>query len=108
MTPQEFLDQPISVVAPTGYPACLDCGDYFHHKIIWCPKCGKKIVAWTDISIADFIRKTSTCGYGSLNTLLWYLYQMQGTHWFELTPENRAIYDYAEKISEQARKEKEE
>jgi len=107
MDPKTFLDQPIKVIAPNGYKACLDCGKYFHHKITWCPGCGKEIVAWTEVSIADFIRKTAADGSGPTNTVWSYLNRKQGRDWPRepFTPENQAIYDRAKEIQEQAREE---
>lgn len=103
MDPKIFLDQPIKVIAPRGYLACLDCGRYFHHQLIWCPSCGKKIMSWTDISIIDFIRRTSVSGAGVINTLWFYLCDKQGISFFSghLNRENRSIYDYAKEIREQ-------
>jgi len=104
MKPKEFLDQPIKVMVPSGFKACLDCERYFLHQAIWCPSCGKEIIAWKEISIADLIRKTAKGGTGAVLTVWSYLHMSQGIKIFEgtLNKENQAIYDLAKKIYREA------
>jgi len=108
MDPKTFLDQPIKAIDPGGWRACLDCGKYFTHQAVYCPSCGRKIVAWTEVPISDFIRKTAADGTAPLNSVYFYLKRIQGAKDLlePLTPENRAIYNYAKEIRRQALKKK--
>lgn len=76
----ELLDSPIKTIAPKGYLACLDCHVYYHHPIIYCKKCGKKVIKHKDISIKDFILSAGA-GAGPMNTLYNYIVVREGISW---------------------------
>jgi len=110
MDPKTFLDQPIKAICPSGWRACFDCGKYFNHQAVYCPTCGRKIVAWTEATISDYLKKTANQGSAMINEIYFYLKELQGAEdiFFEpLTPENQAIYDQAKEIWEQAQKKQE-
>lgn len=97
---EAYLSQPVSFFCPKGYMGCLDCGKYFHHQIVYCPKCGQKIIRHKDIPFKDFILATRDCGSGPMNTLYCYLiYNRDGRKEFswDLSKESKQIYDYADK-----------
>ena len=64
-----LLKSPIKARYPNGYDACLDCGIYYHHKLIYCTKCGKKIESVREMSWANFQTIVHNSGSGVINTI---------------------------------------
>jgi hypothetical protein len=72
----KILNSPIKQHFPKdGYAACLDCNRYFHHPIVYCPSCGKKIEHVKEMLWKDFVKRMSSCGAGPMNTVESLLYK---------------------------------
>lgn len=100
----KILNQPMKNIVPNGYMGCLDCHRYFHHQIIYCPSCGKKVIRHKDISLLSFIKKCYD-GAGPMNTLYsWLLRNKYNDKGSKHTPnkEGWQIYKYASRELGQA------
>jgi hypothetical protein len=89
-----LLNSQIKERHPGGYDACLACGEYHHHKLIYCKRCGKKIEAVKEMSWANFQTIVGKSGAGVMITIENILFNHFDAKFFE----NRDRYNQLLKI----------
>lgn len=89
-----LLDEPIEVRLPKGYLFCTNCHDYEHHALVYCKRCGNKLIREKKMTWREFLYWTAKCGSGPINTI----YHLLGGWKVEkLSPVHDAVYREAEK-----------